>query len=71
MWDCQFELKGKTEMIMRTESEREAYLDGYKMCADCIKEYLSEEGKEVLQCLLTVLMAVNSTVETEENIDEE
>lgn len=55
-------------MALRTKGEQKAYLDGYKMCADCIKEYLSDEGKKQLECLL---MAVRSAVEIEDITESE
>lgn len=48
---------------MRTKSEQKAFLDGYEMCAECIKDYLSDEGKEKLECLLS---AVRNAVEIED-----
>ena len=55
-------------MRLRTKSEQKAYLDGYKMCAECIENYLSDEDKIKLECLLS---AVRNAVEiegiTEEN----
>ena len=50
-------------MTIRTKDEQKAYLDGYEMCAECIEEYLSEEGKQILECLL---MAVRNAMETED-----
>lgn len=50
-------------MTRRTKGEQKAYLDGYEMCAECIEEYLSEEGKQILECLL---MAVRNAVEIED-----
>ena len=50
-------------MILRTKGEQKAYLDGYEMCADCIKKYLTDEGKRKLECLL---VAVRNAVESEE-----
>ena len=47
-------------MTRRTKGEQKAYLDGYEMCADCIEKYLSDEGKQKLNCLL---MAVRNAVE--------
>lgn len=47
-------------MTKRTKGEQKAYLDGYEMCANCIKKYLSAEGKQKLECLL---MAVRNAVE--------
>ena len=47
--------------MLRTEGEQRAYLDGYEMCSNCIKEYLSDEGKQKLDCLLS---AVRNAVET-------
>ena len=49
-------------MTLRTKSERKAYLDGYEMCADCVEKYLTDEGKQKLECLL---MAVRNAVEIE------
>ena len=50
-------------MMLRTKGEQKAYLDGYEMCADCIEKYLTDEGKQKLECLL---MAVRNAVEIED-----
>ena len=50
-------------MTLRTKGEQKAYLDGYEMCADCIEKYLTDEGKQKLECLL---MAVRNAVEIED-----
>ena len=50
-------------MTLRTKGEQKAYLDGYEMCAECIEKYLTDEGKQKLECLL---MAVRKTVEIED-----
>ena len=50
-------------MRRRTKGEQKAYLDGYEMCSKCIKKYLSDEGKQKLECLL---MAVRNAVEIED-----
>lgn len=50
-------------MTLRTKGEQKAYLDGYEMCAECIEQYLSNEGKKKLKCLL---MAVRNAVEIED-----
>lgn len=50
-------------MMLRTKGEQRAYLDGYEMCADCIKKYLTDEGKRKLECLL---LAVRNAVEIED-----
>lgn len=42
-------------MIKRTLDERKAYLDGYEMCARCLRNYLTDEGKEKLEGFLTVM----------------
>ena len=42
-------------MTVRTKGEQKAYLDGYEMCAECIKKYLSAEGKQKLECLLSAV----------------
>jgi hypothetical protein len=55
-------------MTRRTKGEQKAYLDGYEMCADCIEKYLSDEGKQKLNCLL---MAVRNAVEVEDIESEE
>ena len=55
-------------MMRRTKGEQKAYLDGYEMCADCIEKYLSDEGKQKLNCLL---MAVRNAVEVEDIESEE
>lgn len=50
-------------MKVRTKEEQKAYLAGYEMCAECIKKYLSAEGKKQLDCLLS---AVRNAVEIED-----
>ena len=50
-------------MGVRTPEEQKAYLDGYERCAECIKQYLSDEGKERLEWLLT---AVRNAVESDD-----
>lgn len=50
-------------MTVRTKEEQKAYLDGYEMCAECIEKYLSAEGKQKLECLLS---AVRNAVEIED-----
>ena len=50
-------------MTLRTKGEQKAYLDGYEMCAECIEKYLSDEGKQKLECLLS---AVRNAVEIED-----
>ena len=50
-------------MTLRTKGEQKAYLDGYKMCAFCIENYLTDEGKQQLECLL---MMVRNAVEIED-----
>ena len=42
-------------MRLRTKGEQKAYLDGYEMCAECVKKYLSAEGKQKLYCLLSAV----------------
>lgn len=50
-------------MTLRTKGEQKAYLDGYTMCADCIKKYLTDEDKQKLECLLA---AVRTAVDIED-----
>lgn len=50
-------------MMLRTKSEQKAYLDGFEMCAECIEKYLTTEGKQKLECLLT---AVRNAVDIED-----
>ena len=50
-------------MTLRTKGEQKAYLDGFKMCANCIEKYLTGEGKQKLECFL---MAVRNAVGIEE-----
>lgn len=50
-------------MTLRTKGEQIAYLDGFEMCADCIENYLIDEGKQKLECLL---VAVRNAVEIED-----
>lgn len=42
-------------MMLRTKDEQKAYLEGFEMCADCIEKYLTNEGKQKLECLLTAV----------------
>lgn len=52
-------------MTLRTKSEQKAYLDGYEMCADGIKKYLTDEGKRKLESLvMSVRIAVDIEDET-------
>jgi len=55
-------------MTLRTKGEQKAYLDGYEMCADCIEKYLTDEGKQKLECLL---VAVRNAVESESQESED
>ena len=50
-------------MKLRTPDEQRAYLDGFERCAECIKKYLSDKGKKILECQLT---AVRNAVEIED-----
>jgi hypothetical protein len=50
-------------MMLRTKGEQKAYLDGYEMCAWCIENYLTDEGKKKLECFLKV---VRNAVEIED-----
>lgn len=50
-------------MRLRTKGEQKAYLDGFEMCAKCVKKYLSDKGKNILECHLT---AVRNAVEIED-----
>lgn len=50
-------------MKLRTKGEQRAYFDGYKTCAEGIKQYLSDEGKKKLECLIA---AVKNAVEIED-----
>ena len=55
-------------MTVRTKGEQKAYLDGYEMCAVCIENYLSDEGKKKLYCLVK---AVRNAVEIEDETESE
>ena len=55
-------------MTLRTKGEQRAYLDGFERCAECIKKYLSDKGKKILECQLT---AVRNAVETEDTTESE
>ena len=50
-------------MALRTKGEQKAYRDGYEMCAEHIKNYLTNEGKQKLERLLVV---VRNAVEIED-----
>ena len=55
-------------MRLRTKGEQKAYLDGFERCSECVEQYLSDEGKQKLECLL---MAVRSAVEIEDVAESE
>ena len=60
-------------MGVRTPEEQKAYLDGYERCAECIKQYLSDEGKERLEWLLTAVRNAAKSEDkdvTDDNIKE-
>ena len=50
-------------MTKRTKDQQKAFLDGYETCAECIEQYLSDEGKKVLESLI---MGLRIVVETED-----
>lgn len=50
-------------MTLRTKGEQETYLDDFERCAECIKKYLSDKGKNILECQL---MAVRNAIEIED-----
>ncbi len=50
-------------MRLRTPDEQRAYLDGFEKCAECIKQHLSDKGKNILECHL---MAVRNAVKNED-----
>ena len=50
----------------RTKGEQKAYLDGFERCAECIKQHLSDKGKNILECQL---MAVRNAVEIEDKAE--
>lgn len=52
-------------MNKRSKSEQRAYLDGCEMIAMNIEKYLSEKGKHVLYCLLSVVRV--AVTESEDN----
>lgn len=59
-------------MMLRTESEQKAYLDGFTMCAECVEKYLSDEDKKKLYCLLSAVrnaVAIDWGEESEEAND--
>jgi hypothetical protein len=49
--------------MLRTKGEQKAYLDGFEMCAHCIKKYLTDEGKRKLKIFV---QAVRNAVEIED-----
>lgn len=53
----------RERMTLRTKGEQKAYLDGFEVCAECIEKYLTNEGKQKLECLV---MAVRNAVEIED-----
>ena len=55
-------------MRLRTPEEQRAYLDGFEMCANGIKKYLSDRGKKILECQLT---AVRNAVNCDDFEDKE
>ena len=54
-------------MMIRTKGEQKAYLDGFEVCAECMRNYLTDEGKQKLECYL---MVVRNAVGTE-NLEQE
>ena len=54
--------------MWRAKGEQKAYLDGYERCAECIKKYLSDKGKKILEYQL---MAVRNAVEIEDVAESE
>ena len=58
-------------MTKRTKGEQLAYLDGYEMCAECIEKYLSDKGKEVLECLLKAVRVAVDIDDKAESEDKE
>lgn len=58
-------------MRLRTKGEQKAYLDGYEMCAECIENYLTDEGKQKLECLLTAVRKAVEIDEPQESEDKE
>jgi len=42
-------------IVKRTPGERKAYLDGFEMCARCLKRYLTDEGKRKLESFIAVV----------------
>lgn len=47
----------------RTNSQRIAYIDGFNVCASCVKAYLTDEGKEKLKWLVN---AINDIIKYED-----
>ena len=60
--------KRSERMRLRTPEEQRAYLDGFEMCANGIKKYLSDRGKKILECQLT---AVRNAVNCDDFEDKE
>lgn len=55
-------------MTRRTKSEKEAYLDGFEMCAECVESYLPHAGRENLRRLLEVVKnALEEDIAPQEN----
>lgn len=50
-------------MTRRTKDEKKAYLDGFEMCAECIKSYMTSVGRQQLERLL---VAVKNALEIED-----
>ena len=42
-------------MTRRTKGEKQAYLDGFEMCAECIESYLTSAGRQQLERLLVAV----------------
>ena len=53
-------------MRLRTKGEQKAYLDGFERCAECVEQYLTVKGKNILEGLL---MAVRNAVEIEDVVE--
>lgn len=69
---CGAKMQEEGKMTLRTKGEQKAYLDGYEMCAKCIKKYLTAEGKQRLdQLLFAVRTAITiEDIEPQEGEDD-
>ena len=51
-------------MLLRTKGEQRAYIEGYTMCANNLKKYLTPKGKQIFE---GYLVPIKNAVENNDN----